>query len=152
MIKGLLIAVMSSFLLPLGFTGNTFGDTSDKNAGTLNVEIKNIKSKKGKIRIEVFDEKEDFLKNGKVIPVRISKTGSISVDLDDLTFGKYAISIYHDLNNNGKLDTNFFGIPEEPYGFSNNIRPRFRAPRYDESEFAFSREGQSIEIKLGSAF
>lgn len=149
MIKGLILAALGSFLLPLNFNS---AEMLNKTTGTLNLEIKNIKNKKGKIRITVFDNQKDFLKKGEEIPVKVNQTGSIKVNLDDLPFGTYAISIFHDLNNNGKLDVNFFGIPEEPYGFSNNIRPRFRAPKYNESEFTFDREGQSMDIKLGSAF
>lgn len=42
----------------------------------------------------------------------------VSVQLD-LPAGEYLFSFYHDINNNGKLDTNFLGIPKEPFGFSN---------------------------------
>jgi uncharacterized protein (DUF2141 family) len=36
-----------------------------------------------------------------------------------LPAGDYVISIYQDNNSNGKLDTNFIGIPKEMFGFSN---------------------------------
>ncbi len=152
MIKGLILAAMSSFLLPLNISTDYSAEMLNKSSGTLNLEIKNVKNKKGQIRVTIFDKKKNFLKKGTDIPVSITKTGTISVSLDDLSFGNYAISIYHDVNNNGKLDTNFFGIPEEPYGFSNNVRPKFRAPKYDESEFSFKQEGQHINIKLGGAW
>ena len=32
--------------------------------------------------------------------------------------GKYSIAVIQDLNENRKLDTNFLGIPKDPYGFS----------------------------------
>jgi uncharacterized protein (DUF2141 family) len=64
-----------------------------------------------------------------------------------LPAGNYAVSAYQDLNGNGKLDKNLVGIPSEPYGFSNNARPKFRAPNWDETRFELRADTQ-IEIKL----
>lgn len=36
----------------------------------------------------------------------------------ELNDGEYSFAIYHDINENEKLDSNIFGIPKEPYGFS----------------------------------
>lgn len=36
-----------------------------------------------------------------------------------LSAGGYVISMYQDSNGNGRLDSNFLGIPREPFGFSN---------------------------------
>lgn len=149
MFKGIILVALSSLLLPLNYAPE---QAEEKSSGTLSLEIKNIKNTQGKIRVTVFNKKKNFLKKGKEFPVNITNTGNISVDLDDISFGNCAVSVYHDLNNNGELDVNFFGVPEEPYGFSNNVRPKFRAPKYDESTFFFNREGQKINIKLGSIF
>ncbi len=49
--------------------------------------------------------------------------------------GTYAIGVYIDENENGKLDTNFFGIPKEQYGFSNNTKA-FGIPKFEAAAFA----------------
>jgi uncharacterized protein (DUF2141 family) len=49
--------------------------------------------------------------------------------------GEYAFSIFYDSNNNGKLDTNFIGIPKEPLALSNGARPKFGPPRYEDAVF-----------------
>jgi len=36
--------------------------------------------------------------------------------------GRYAVSVFHDENSNGKMDTNFIGIPREGVGASNNAK------------------------------
>jgi hypothetical protein len=46
-----------------------------------------------------------------------------------------AIGVYIDENENGKLDTNFFGIPKEQYGFSNNTKA-FGIPKFEAAAFA----------------
>ncbi len=59
----------------------------------------------------------------------------VTCRFSDLSAGKYAVSVGHDLNGNQKVDTNFIGMPTEQWGVSNNVRPSLRAPRYDEAVF-----------------
>lgn len=61
--------------------------------------------------------------------------------------GIYAVAVHHDANTNGKMDTNFFGIPKEGYGISNDPRPRFRAPRFDEARVVVSHD-TSLVIRM----
>jgi uncharacterized protein (DUF2141 family) len=44
-----------------------------------------------------------------------------------------AVSAFHDLNDNQKLDKNSLGIPIERYGFSNNPKRGFGPPKYAEA-------------------
>jgi uncharacterized protein (DUF2141 family) len=55
----------------------------------------------------------------------------------DLPTGTYALSVIHDENGNGKLDT-FAKVPREGYGFSGNPPLLFRAPRFAETDFALA--------------
>jgi uncharacterized protein (DUF2141 family) len=41
-----------------------------------------------------------------------------------------------------------FGAPKEPFAFSNNVVPRFSAPKFEECKFDFSKDGQVISINL----
>jgi uncharacterized protein (DUF2141 family) len=52
-----------------------------------------------------------------------------------VTDGTYAVGVLQDLNGNNQADTNVFGAPTEPWGVSNNIRHRLRAPRFEEAAF-----------------
>ncbi len=52
--------------------------------------------------------------------------------------GSYAVAIVHDENGNAELDRNFFGVPTEGYGVSNNRTYALREPRWDESRFELS--------------
>ena len=73
----------------------------------------------------------------------------LRASLSDLPAGQYAVSCYHDLNGNGVLDKNWFGIPSEPYGFSNDARPSFRAPTWEESRFYWNG-ADVVNIKIDS--
>ena len=64
--------------------------------------------------------------------------------------GEYAISLFVDSNGNKKLDKNFFGIPKEQYGFSNNVMGRMSPPTFDQAKFLI--EGpttQNIKLRIG---
>ena len=54
--------------------------------------------------------------------------------------GEYALSIFYDRNDNGELDTNFIGIPREPVALSNNARPKFGPPKYEDAVFTLGAE------------
>lgn len=62
--------------------------------------------------------------------------------------GTYAIAVLHDENDNGQLDTNWLGIPDEGYGASNNKLHRFSAPTFDESRFVVAKTAVELTIKL----
>jgi len=47
-----------------------------------------------------------------------------------------------------KLDTNFLGIPKEPYGFSNNPSTLFGPPSFKKASFVLHLETKIVTIKL----
>jgi uncharacterized protein (DUF2141 family) len=117
----------------------------------LRVSLTNIREAKGSVYVAVYDRRESFLDAKKMCARQIlptSKAGDLSFVFADLPPGYYALSCFHDVNGNGKLDTNLAGIPTEPYGFSNNARPKFRAPTWAESVFELKNSGSQISIKL----
>ncbi|MEQ8580032.1 MAG: DUF2141 domain-containing protein [Balneola sp.] len=97
--------------------------------------IEGIEELKGEIRIAMFDSKEKYTKDpihAIVLPV---DSTTIIWTQEMLPYGEYAIAVYHDKNENGKIDTNFLGIPKEEYGFSNNARGRFGPASWEDSKF-----------------
>lgn len=115
---------------------------------SLILHVKNIKHDKGKIYIAVFDREKAFMNDrfsDKAVPV--ISTDDLKVELK-LPNGKYAISIFHDVNSNEKLNTNFIGIPKEPYGFSNNPKTTLGPPNFKQASFNLAYNIQEIEIIL----
>ena len=101
---------------------------------SLEVTIKNIKGTKGTIRVGLFDKEEQFLKTPlKGIVVKISGT-EVKVTFEDLPAGDYAVSVIHDENENGELDSNAFGMPKEGFAFGNNAMGSFGPPSFDKAK------------------
>ena len=128
-----------------------FPFSNSPETGTLLIQLDNIEAAKGSIRIAVYQDAQDFNEQekpllGKVYPVEAS--GSISVSFPDISFGTYAIAIFHDVNNNQVLDKNVLGIPKEPYAFSNNPKVKWKAPTFQASQFQFKTEQQQLNITL----
>jgi uncharacterized protein (DUF2141 family) len=65
----------------------------------------------------------------------------------ELPEGEYAISLYHDVNENNELDTGSYGIPIEAYGFSNNVKGFMGAPSFEKSKFSLT-EDKIVRINL----
>ena len=60
----------------------------------------------------------------------------------------YTAAIFHDVNNNGKLDKNLLGVPTEPYGFSNNARSKWGPPKYDTAKFQLNQDQLLLQIEV----
>ncbi|MBZ4683717.1 MAG: hypothetical protein JG768_1142 [Fusobacteriales bacterium] len=85
----------------------------------INLKINNISKNKGNIYIKIFNSKKNYKED---IPLKQlilpSDNNEISKEII-LPNDYYLFSIFQDINNNQKLDTNFLGIPKEPVGLSN---------------------------------
>lgn len=109
-------------------------------AASLEVTVTGITTVKGSIRLALCPPQADFpdCRAKAVRAVTMPVTGgSVRILLGGLPPGTYAISVFHDANNNGKLDT-FAGIPKEGYGFSRNPAFKPRAPKFEEAQIAVS--------------
>ena len=123
---------------------------SAKSSAQLVIKINNITSIQGDLHIGIYDDPEVFLSLTEQYIFILKRVDSIEmlIVIDTIPKGNYAISIMHDLNSNGEMDFNFFGMPQEPYGFSNNLNPHFRAPRFKESQFYYDGNYFELEIIL----
>ena len=83
------------------------------------IEITNVQPKTGTLFVAVFDSQEALKKNNPITGLKLETNGNTITALVTLPAGEYYVSAYQDLNNNGKLDTNFIGIPKEPVGIAN---------------------------------
>lgn len=112
------------------------------NAGDIVLTVQTAESG-GRMRVKLVAEGEDFPGGagvGKSMPVADAK--SLQFRFSDVAAGRYAISVFQDVNNDGELNANLLTLPTEPYGFSNNARGTFGPPKFQDAAFAVPAEGQ----------
>ena len=117
---------------------------------TFNLKVSNLKSI-ATLRVAFYKKENKFPDENKFAfakEFKPNKTGDMMLTWADIPAGEYALAIYQDLNSNKKLDTNLVGYPKEPFGFTQNIKPRFSAPTYNECKIVFNVNNNLFLIKL----
>lgn len=120
-------------------------------SATQTIVFNNLDQKAGKIYIAWYNNEADFTREDKIHlakAVEVQGKNTVAVVFENILPGTYAIAAFFDQNDNGKMDTNFFGIPKEKYGFSNNARPMMRAATFKEASFMVTNNESTISIKL----
>jgi uncharacterized protein (DUF2141 family) len=113
----------------------------------LTVQVSGLKSNRGNLLLGLYNKKETFLKiQFKSALVKIINKKAVYT-FTNLPKGTYAVSFVHDENENKKMDTNFFGIPKEAYGCSNNARGLMGPPEYADAKFLLT-ENKKIKIAI----
>jgi len=124
--------------------------TSPRSEVTLTVVVTGVTTEGGTIGAALYSTADGF-------PGQTAKAAKLTVQprtapVDSFVFhslapGRYAVSVYQDLNGNGKLDTNLFGSPKEPWGTTANVRPRLRAPRFEEGTLKLTGSTR-VEVRV----
>jgi uncharacterized protein (DUF2141 family) len=131
-------------------------------ASDLRVSIQGVASSEGSLMIGLYDTPEHFrsaiataaqagLLNDRSRLVGIAMraiAGTQSVVFTNLKPGAYAIIVFHDANDNGKLDENPWGAPSEGYGFSNDAEGFLAAPPFDQAAVKLGTSDKAIKITL----
>ncbi|MFN3212753.1 MAG: DUF2141 domain-containing protein [Henriciella sp.] len=117
-------------------------------ASDLTVNVEGIAQSQGSIMLGLFDEATydgDGAVNGANLKV---EGGSVTVTFEGLEPGEYAVRLYHDVNDDGEMNTNPFGMPTEPYAFSNDAKGRFGPAKWEAAKFTVSADGTVHTITM----
>jgi uncharacterized protein (DUF2141 family) len=116
----------------------------------LTVKVTDLQNHNGQIIFGIFKSKEGFPEEKAKAIVWQTKPikGDAVVFTVSLPPGKYAASALHDENCNNKMDYDFFGVPDEGYGVTNNPKPGFREARFDEATFDLPAGGATMTISI----
>jgi len=133
-------------LIPLFFTLNN----QPEEEGNIVIDFSGIKTTEGYINLNLYNSEKGFPNS----TLSAFKTYRFKVEniqqtykLANIPYGNYAISCYQDINTNGELDTNFFGIPKEPVGSSNTFN-RDGIPNFNEAQFKLERPIKTLQVNL----
>jgi uncharacterized protein (DUF2141 family) len=137
--------------LALGGLDRTAWATSEGAVGTLVVNVVGIGEHSGTVVALLFNHNDGF-------PAKVAKacqrtsakvTGSmVTLRFTELPLGTYAVTVYHDVNDNQKLDTNWIGIPKEPVAVSNNAKGRLGPPKWKDATFELREATQELTVNL----
>jgi uncharacterized protein (DUF2141 family) len=117
---------------------------------TITVRVRGVRSDKGEIMCSVHANGDSFPKADKAlarahVPAKGPET---TLAFPGLSAGRYAVSCFHDENGNGKMDTNFLGIPKEGYGSSNDAKANMGPPKFADAAFAFDGHALTVDVPL----
>lgn len=145
------LAVLASFLLvgpaPLLAEGE---EVAPKN--TIVVSVSKVRNAKGQIGCNLFSKPDAFPNDSnsadKSLWTKIN-SGKALCTFKDVKPGTYAVSVLHDEDKNGKMNTKSFGRPDEGWGVSDNApAERFGPPKYDAAKFKYEGGTKSLSIDL----
>jgi uncharacterized protein (DUF2141 family) len=126
-----------------------------QNSGTLIIKIGSLRNDNGQVAISIHNSNDGF-PGGKESMIQAKsvkiKNGKAIAEFDNLPFGEYGVSAFHDENSNQEIDTNWLGIPKEGVGASNNAKGRMGPPKYEDAKFEFKNDGQEINFDMDYIF
>ncbi len=119
----------------------------------IELEVEHVRNAEGQLWVAVFADEEAYETNGDtaILTQVPAAKGTVAVELCGLAAGRYAISVFHDENASGDLDTTRIGIPREGYGFSRNVRGVAGLPAFDRVAIELSgdapRRAETIRLQ-----
>ena len=121
--------LLLSFMVCLGLA---YSQTAN-----LTIIIKGIQNPVGTMNFAVYDDAENYDNSkdyfvGESIPV---ESLAFEYVFHDLPYGNYAISLFHDEDENKELNTNWVGMPKELFGFSNDAKAKMGPPDFEDASF-----------------
>ena len=137
------------FLICFAIVTMSFQSFSAQQTFDLTVIVNGLENNEGVLQFGLYNDADKFPIVGETLKmVRVKTSGnSRKYTFIGLTKGDYAVAIYQDENNNDNCDKNFFGIPVEPYAFSNDIRPKLSVPSFDDCSFPLN-QSKIVTIQL----
>lgn len=114
------------------------------------VDVPNVRNSEGAVACALFAEPEGFPRKFLRFAHRIVMTKiearAARCGFSDIQPGTYALAVIHDENLNGELDSNFFGVPTEGYGFSGAEEASPGAPSFSAARVTY--DGQMLELTI----
>jgi len=118
----------------------------------IHVKILNIRNSTGGVACALFESSvgfpTEFLHSATNIMIIKVRDTQARCDFEDIPPGTYSLAVIHDENMNGKLDTNWLGVPTEGYGFSNDAKALLGAPSFSAASFPYDGRNLDLTISL----
>jgi uncharacterized protein (DUF2141 family) len=135
----------------LGLANSVLPQVQPTPANLIHIQIGGLRNNKGQVSCALYSSADGFPKKSEKAVAHVNSAISDNkavCEFSGITPGTYAVSVFHDENSNGKLDTNFMGIPREGVGASNNAKGHLGPPKFDAAAFHFSGGRTDLKITI----
>jgi uncharacterized protein (DUF2141 family) len=114
-------------------------DTSSEDPISIRFVVTGAKSQKGSVLCGLYDQEAKWLGRDYLQGARayVDANGKARCVFRGVPPGLYAISAFHDVDDDKELDRKIFGIPSEPYCASRDARRAFGPPRWRDAVFRY---------------
>ncbi len=118
-------------------------------AADLDITVAGVRNAQGTVRLVVHDKPEKFPSGDATAQLDLAaRKGTVRGVMRGLAAGTYGLSLLHDENDNGRMDSNFIGLPKEGYGFSNDARVTLGPPSFAAAAFEVGPGRTSITVHV----
>ena len=117
-------------------------------AAQLDIELTGIENDRGLVRVAVCTPETFRTKHCPFFGAAPARPGSVTVSVEGIPPGRYAVQAYHDEDGNGRLRKGLFGIPVEAIGFSRDARVRLGAPSFEEAAIDVTEPVTATRLRL----
>jgi uncharacterized protein (DUF2141 family) len=119
--------------------------------GSIQLNITKLRSSEGYVLVTLYASESGFPTDPSrafrrlKLPIQNNRSEGV---FTDIPYGTYAIGILHDENDNGKMESNFLGIPKEGYGASNNAKGTLGPPKFSDAKFTVDASKITQQISV----
>lgn len=129
-------------------TGN-----SNPRTGTIIISVTGLENNNGIVRSHIFNiNRSEFFPTKSDSCYRkttsFAHNNKAQIVYKNIPYGTYAVTVHHDINNNGKMDLTFIGYPDEGFGLSKNPKIGFSIPKFEECKFSLTSPHKKLNIEL----
>lgn len=139
-------ALALAALIGSAMAGPAFAQSGEARTVTVTVRVSDVESAEGQVYVGLCDRgfSEDRCLDGRFQP---ASPGTMTFTFENIPVGMYAVAAYHDINMDERMDSNFIGLPREPYGFSNDVGRR-APPNFSMAQVPVTPQEATIDVRL----
>jgi uncharacterized protein (DUF2141 family) len=141
-----------TFFICFAVAGTGEIEAQSPTLGDITVVITGLRNADGEVLISLYNKAEGFPRDLSSIiraaAVTPDGSGQVTTVFDELPHGDYAIAVLHDEDNSQGMTFGRFHLPKEGYCFSNNVKVRFKAPKFKKAKFTLDGDDVTQTLRM----